>query len=158
MLLEKMDEFFNARAETYDNHMLVDLALDEFYEEIAAHISPVSPNFRMLDLGCGTGLELVSLFKKYPDMQVTGIDMSTAMLNRLQMKFPNKSLNLICGSYFDVSFNGKYDVALSTYSLHHFDIPFTAENEIRLMKEAGFHSIQVVRRWENTSIIIGEVG
>ena len=32
---EKMSEFFNARADMYDSHMIDDLGLDEFYEAIA---------------------------------------------------------------------------------------------------------------------------
>jgi len=29
--LERMDDFFNTRANIYDDHMLVDLQLEEFY-------------------------------------------------------------------------------------------------------------------------------
>jgi len=36
----------------------------------------------------------------------------------------------------------------------HFDTPFTAETEMRLMQAAGFVSTEIVRQWENTSIII----
>ena len=32
MCLEEMSEFFNARANTYDSHMLDDMGLDVFYE------------------------------------------------------------------------------------------------------------------------------
>ena len=32
--LERMDDFFNTRANIYDDHMLVDLQLEEFYIEI----------------------------------------------------------------------------------------------------------------------------
>jgi len=116
--LEKMDEFFNTRADTYDNHMLDDLGLDEFYEAINACFDlPVN---RLLDLGCGTGLELERLFERFPDMEVTGIDMSAEMLKKLAEKYDGKSLRLICGSYFDEDFGGLYDIVLSTYSLHHF--------------------------------------
>jgi len=40
--------------------------------------------------------------------------------------------------------------------LYHLDIPFTAENEARLMKEAGFQSAEVVRRWESAGILIAQ--
>ena len=118
--LERMDDFFNNRAEIYDNHMLLEMKLDVFYEEIANLIQPVRPDFRLLDLGCGTGLELIRLFEKYPDMRVTGIDLSIEMLKKLRLRFPGKSVDLICGSYFDVNFGCGFDIVLSTYSLHHF--------------------------------------
>jgi len=120
-MLEKMNEFFNSRAETYENHMLVDLGLHEFYEEIANFVEIDGVNLKLLDLGCGTGLELERLFAKYPDMQVTGIDLSPEMLKELKNKYKDQNINLICGSYFDVEFGGDFDVVLSTYSLHHFN-------------------------------------
>ncbi|HBL84547.1 MAG: hypothetical protein A2Y17_00910 [Clostridiales bacterium GWF2_38_85] len=122
MKLEKMDEFFDKRADTYDHHMLVDLQLDEFYEEVTKYLDCSSDMFSLLDLGCGTGLELERLFKKYPNIKVTGIDLSQEMLNVLKQKYAGEKLNLICGSYFDINFSKDcFDYALSTYSLHHFD-------------------------------------
>ena len=75
----------------------------------------------MLDLGCGTGLELEEYFALNPGAAVTGIDLSEAMLNALKEKFPERNLTLILGSYFDVPFgSGLYDAAVSVESLHHF--------------------------------------
>jgi len=121
MSLEKMNDFFDARAEAYDNHMLVDLGLDEFYEEIAKQINPSKPDFKLLDLGCGTGIELERLFARFPAMSVVGVDLSSGMLEQLKIKYPHHNIQTICGSYFDVPFDGAYDVVLSTYSLHHWN-------------------------------------
>ncbi len=75
----------------------------------------------MLDLGCGTGLELEAYFALNPSAAVTGIDLSEAMLQVLKTKFPDKDLTLIRASYFDVPFrNGLYEAAVSVESLHHF--------------------------------------
>jgi SAM-dependent methyltransferase len=209
--LEEMSAFFDARAEIYDSYMLDNLGLDEFYEVIFDCFE--EPVKRLLGLGCGTGLEFERLFERFPDMEVTGIDLSQEMLNKFADKYPGKKLRLICGSYFDEDFGGLYDHVLSTYSLHHFseesklelykkiydtiepggifvfgdytvstmehqneliaendrkrcelgitdneiyhfDTPFTPETEIRLMKGAGFPSTEIVRQWENTTIII----
>jgi len=119
--LEKMDAFFNTRANMYDDHMLKDLGLEEFYTEIAAQFVHLKDTDSLLDLGCGTGLELDRLFAKFPALHVTGIDVSSVMLSVLKAKYPDKNLHLICDSYFDTPLeNGAYDYALSTYSLHHF--------------------------------------
>ena len=68
----------------------------------------------ILDLGCGTGLELEELFAVNPGAKVTGIDLSEAMLNALKAKFPEKDLTLVCASYFDVPFGeNAYDAAVS---------------------------------------------
>jgi tRNA (cmo5U34)-methyltransferase len=119
--LEKMDAFFNARALSYDDHMLKDLGLNDFYKEIDAQFSGLTDTDCLLDLGCGTGLELERLFAKCPGLHATGIDVSEAMLSVLKAKYPGRNLQLICGSYFDVQLEEEaYSHALSTYSLHHF--------------------------------------
>jgi len=98
--------------------MIDDLALDVFYEAVSACFD--APIHRLLDLGCGSGLQLERLFRRCPDMNVTGIDLSDGLLAKLRAKYPDKKLRLICGSYFSEDFGGPYDHALSTYSLHHF--------------------------------------
>lgn len=119
--LEKMDAFFNARASIYDDHMLKDLGLTEFYEEIARQMDGLKETDNLLDLGCGTGLELDRLLRQYPGLHITGIDLSQAMLTLLEAKYPGRNLHLICGSYFDLVLGDEvYGYALSTYSLHHF--------------------------------------
>ena len=75
----------------------------------------------MLDLGCGTGLELAEYYKLYPLAKVTGIDLSQGMLSELKRKFADKDITTICGSYFDVPLGENvFDAAVSVESLHHF--------------------------------------
>ena len=55
--LEKMSDFFEARIDGYEAHMLNDIkGLKEGYRKLAELI-PVN-TAKILDLGCGTGLEL----------------------------------------------------------------------------------------------------
>lgn len=215
MTLEKMDEFFDKRADSYDEHMLEELQLTEFYEAVESCFSASIEKKSLLDLGCGTGLELAGLYKKVPNLTVTGIDLSAEMLSRLQSKFGDKELTLLHSSYLDVDFGiNRYDYALSTYSLHHFseaekiklyqriyaslhdggffvegdytcktmaqqlayiaendrlraengitdglyhyDIPFTADTQTRLLTAAGFQHVTLIREWDSTSIILAE--
>lgn len=120
-MLEKMDEFFENRLSDYDEHMLTTIeGADEFYK-FTATLLPLEAETEILDLGCGTGLELEEYFALNPHAHVTGIDLSKAMLERLKAKFPGRNLNLICDSYFDVDLGlEKYDGAVSVESLHHF--------------------------------------
>ena len=115
---EEMSVFFNNVASGYDDHMLSVGLGESFYNIIADYFD--APVTRLLDLGCGTGLQLEGLFEKFPDIEITGIDMSADMLKLLEEKYPDKKINVICGSYFDVDFGGIYPSVLSTYSLHHF--------------------------------------
>lgn len=75
----------------------------------------------LLDLGCGTGLELDEIFKVLPGIQVTGIDLTQAMLDRLRKKHPDKQMNLVCEDYFQSDLGVKqYDCAVSFQTMHHF--------------------------------------
>ena len=120
-MLEKMSDFFEARLDEYDQHMLTAIeSAEEFYTFTAAQL-PTFTNCRVLDLGCGTGLELERYFPLNPSAKVTGIDLSQGMLDALQQKFVDKEITLICGSYFDVPLDvSSFDCAVSVESLHHF--------------------------------------
>ena len=119
-MLEKMDAFFEARLDGYDEHMLTEIEGAEEFYPFTAGCLPDIPGARILDLGCGTGLELEYLFRRNPAAEVTGIDLSAGMLGSLREKFPGKALRLIQGSYFEVPLGEGYDAAVSVESLHHF--------------------------------------
>ena len=131
-MLEKMSDFFEARLEGYDEHMLNDIKFaTEFYPFTASQL-PISKDSCVLDLGCGTGLELEEYFKLCPSARVTGIDLSRGMLSALRKKFTDKDITLIVGSYFDTPLGVTvYDAAVSVESLHHF----TKEEKIPLYKK-----------------------
>ena len=120
-MLEKMSDFFEARLAGYDEHMLKNIeSATEFYPFTARQL-PTADGCRILDLGCGTGLELGEYFFLNPTAKVTGIDLSSGMLAELKRKFADKDITLISGSYFDVSLGEKaFDAAVSVESLHHF--------------------------------------
>ena len=129
--MERMDDFFTARVDGYDEHMLTNVeGCKEAYVEMAK-LLPQNCN-TLLDLGCGTGLELDEIFKVLPNIKVTGIDLTQAMLDKLSEKHPDKHLTLICGSYFDEEFGiANFDCAVSFQTMHHF----SHEAKIELYKK-----------------------
>ena len=120
MAIEKMDDFFTKRIDKYVSQMLNYVeGCREGYEKIAELIPDSCEN--LLDLGCGTGLELKHVFKKFPNLHVVGVDYTQAMLDKLQENYQHKNLELIRGDYFKVDFGKeKYDCAISFQTLHHF--------------------------------------
>lgn len=118
--IEQMDQFFTSRIEGYDAHMLrnIDGAREAY--ALVARLLPEG-TCALLDLGCGTGLELSAVFERFPEVHVTGVDLTRAMLDKLQEKYADKTLTLICGDYFQVDFGaGHFDAALSFQTMHHF--------------------------------------
>ena len=120
-MLERMAGFFEARLDGYDCHMMTNIeSAGEFYP-FTARLLPTEVGARVLDLGCGTGLELGEYFGLNPSARVVGIDLSRAMLAELERKHGDKDITLVCGSYFDLPLGvGVYDAAVSVESLHHF--------------------------------------
>lgn len=117
--LEDMDGFFAARIEGYEEHMAV---WDKAYDRAAALLPEgCGP---LLDLGCGTGLELDRIFARWPELCVTGIDLCAAMLEKLHRKHAGhagRSLTLLCADYLTADLGeARYGAVLSVQSLHHF--------------------------------------
>ena len=120
-MLERMDAFFEARLPGYEAHQLTCIDSAQAFYPFTAGCLPQMVGARVMDLGCGTGLELGYYFEAVPTARITGIDLSPGMLEALRHKFPDKSLTLVAGSYFDVPFDaGAFDGAVSVESLHHF--------------------------------------
>jgi len=142
-MLEKMNDFFEARLDGYDEHMMTNIeSATEFYP-FTAKMLPAFDNCHILDLGCGTGLELEEYYLLCPSAKVTGIDLSQGMLLALKRKFTDKDISLIVGSYFDVPLGEDvFDAAVSVESLHHFTkeekIPLYAKIYTALKKNGYF--------------------
>jgi len=118
--LETMSDFFTSRVEGYDEHMLSNVeGCSEGYTVMASLVPAGTRS--LLDLGCGTGLELDEIFKLHPDLSVVGIDLTEAMLQKLREKHPHRDMRLICGDYFAVDFGkAAFDCAVSFETMHHF--------------------------------------
>ncbi len=114
--LETMGGFFDRRVDSYEDHMRPWRA----YYRWLGELIPAQAE-TLLDLGCGTGLELDEIFRLHPDIRVTGIDLAPGMLARLREKHPERKLTLTVGDYLTVPLAPcAFDVAVAFETLHHF--------------------------------------
>ena len=138
-----MADFFDARAEGYEEHMFTYVGSADIYYKETARCFPVMKDMRLLDLGCGTGLELDELFPLMPDLQVTGVDMADKMLDILRKKHAGRAMTLIQGDYLTVPLEGDYfDAAVAVQTMHHFRDPekLTLYRKIRdALKPGGLY-------------------
>ena len=119
--LEEMSTFFNARADTYDAVHVGHIGGGIESKQIIASFLPDNTQ-SIIDFGIGTGLELEEIFKRFPDVEVTGLDIAANMLKRLKERYPDKNICLYQESYLNFDFGHcSYDVALSVMTLHHYD-------------------------------------
>ncbi|TCL67319.1 tRNA (cmo5U34)-methyltransferase [Hydrogenispora ethanolica] len=114
---EEMTNFFTKRIDEYDNVHLTHWG--EEYVHIADFFDDGLRS--LLDIGCGTGLELESIYKRFPNVKVSGLDLSESMLNKLREKYSDRDIDIIRADYFEYPFEeSKYDAAMSFETLHHF--------------------------------------
>lgn len=112
---QKQRAFFNEKIAEYD------ASHQEFMEtkkELANNLDKSVK--RILDLGAGTGLELIHLFELFPEVEVTVIDITENMLEKLKTRSFSSHVTTICGDFFEVDFGKDYDAVISTSALHHF--------------------------------------
>ncbi|MBQ7300342.1 MAG: class I SAM-dependent methyltransferase [Clostridia bacterium] len=113
---QEMKVFFDRKTEGYDD---VHGALME--NKIAITRALPDGIRTMLDLGAGTGLELIPLFDRFPDACVTAIDISESMLGVLKTRPFADRVVCIAGNFFEVPLGCDYDAVISSAALHHFD-------------------------------------
>ena len=119
--LQKMSAFFNERAPIYDEVHVGHVGGGLESKHVIASFLPAHTE-TLLDLGIGTGLELEGIFGRFPDIEITGLDIAEDMLQLLRGKYPGKHIELHCASYFDFDLGRSlYDVALAVMTLHHYD-------------------------------------
>ena len=83
-MLEKMSDFFEARLAGYDEHMMANIeSSNEFYHFTEKQL-PTAEGCHVLDLGCGTGLELEKYYLLNPSARIKGIDLPQGMLSALK--------------------------------------------------------------------------
>jgi len=120
---ERMTDFFDTRFESYDEQMERNVAsFAAFYASVAFPLPRTAEPLRILDIGCGTGLELEALFDRASCAQVTAVDLSRKMLEELRRKYADRlsQITLVQGSYLEIPFGEEcYDYAVSVMTLHH---------------------------------------
>lgn len=123
---QKVRAFFNEKIDTYD----------DVHKEFMQTKTVLADNLdkdvkRILDLGAGTGLELIHLFELFPEAEVTVIDITENMLHKLKQRSFASRVTTICGDFFEVPFGENYDAVISTSALHHFK----KEEKMKLYKK-----------------------
>lgn len=123
---QKVRKFFNGKIDSYDDvhseYMKTKVLLADNLDKSAKKI---------LDLGGGTGLELIHLFELFPEAEVTVIDITENMLEKLKTRNFAGRVKTICGDFFEVPFGEDFDAVITTSAFHHFK----KDEKIQLLKK-----------------------
>ena len=113
----EMNEFFNRAVDiNYDEeHLKVIEAKEKIIDFLPKKMEKV------IDLGSGTGLQLIKLYKEYPNVHTIAIDISDGMLKKLEERHISDNITIVNKSFFDYDFGKDIDAVISTQALHHFE-------------------------------------
>ena len=112
----EMKDFFNEKVDGYDE---LHLKIIAGKEKIVDYIPKDAKN--IIDLGAGTGLQLIKIYKEFPNIKTVAIDISDEMLKKLEERHISDNITIVNKSFFDYDFGFDIDAVISTQALHHFE-------------------------------------
>ncbi|MBI2082475.1 MAG: methyltransferase domain-containing protein [Deltaproteobacteria bacterium] len=135
--------FRHTIAQEYDGHVK---SMIHHYEEMqSAILDPIfhSPRrkLKFLDLGMGTGNLSKLILERYSNSQVTGIEVSSDMMDiaRRKLRKFGKRIQCVHSDFTQMAFpDCRYDVIASCMSLHHIESPAAKQRYYRQL----YHSLR----------------
>ena len=120
--MENVKEHFEEEAEEFDRTILK--LIPKYNEMINSMLSVIpyesSDEFKVLDLGCGTGNVTKNVKNKFPMSKISCIDIAENMIEMAKIKLKNYSnIKFYTGDFSEFNFEGNYDVVVSCLALHH---------------------------------------
>ena len=125
-LLDALGGQFHFRPETYETEIRADVpSYDRLQRELVA--ASGSGARRILELGTGTGVTAALLLERHPDASLTGIDMSSRMLDAARHALPPERVELRVARLEEELPPGPFDLVASALAVHHLDAADKAE-------------------------------
>lgn len=119
---ENMEVFFMRRAESYNEHVMSETRKEQ-YELLGKFIPKTKDCIHILDIGCGTGIELQYIWGKVPNAHITCLDLSREMLKILLKTYElyYDKITIVNASYLEWEYPcEEYDIIVSSQTMHHF--------------------------------------
>ncbi|WP_379969683.1 class I SAM-dependent methyltransferase [Ectobacillus sp. sgz5001026] len=132
---------FDHSAKTYDEWCKTPLGsfVDTVEKQMIVELSDLKPGEQALDIGCGTGI--YSLLLALHGLEVTGIDISSEMLQRAKEKAEKQkqSIHFMEGDIHNLPFeDNTFDLVISNLVLEFVDSPNDVIAEgMRVLKPEG---------------------
>ena len=119
--VESLPDFFNSVAHLWDAKFAGDY--DSLHRAVAAQFPVTREPMRILDVGCGTGLELAHIFERVPNAQITAMDQAPRMLVELRRKYAARMSQITLLEASCVQWPADrvdFDYVVSVLCVHHF--------------------------------------
>ncbi len=131
--------FFNDTGPTYDEvvHRFT-LGIDRLWKK--RMISELSSPKNLLDLACGTGILSFAIHEKYPDCNITGVDITEGYLAVAREKAKASGVNkisFICSPAEAYVSEERYDTVTTSYLPKYTDLPRLISNLHKMLIPGG---------------------
>ena len=120
--MDNVKEHFEEEAKEFDDTIL---KLIPRYDDMISCMVSVIPfdkfeEFKLLDLGSGTGNITKAVKERYPNSKISCIDIAENMIQMAKIKLQNYTdIEYYTGDFSEFDFEEKYDVIVSSLALHH---------------------------------------
>jgi len=141
MRSDRIKKFYARQAPLYD----LTRRLFLFSRKTAVDALELNDGDRVLDIGCGTGLNFPFILQKAEAENIVGIDFSKEMLERAKRKY---QVRLVEGDAADYQFGEPFDKIICSYAISLMDDwEKVIENASRSLRSGGTFVILDFSRW-----------
>ena len=131
---ELVKKNFSKSTNSYDNFANVQ---KHMAKELMKNLNDDLNEIKILEIGSGTGILTNYLISKYPNSQITLIDISESMIESCRNKFGNR-LNYIVSDAENYEFENKFDLIISNATFQWFNnLSETVEKYKDILNENG---------------------
>jgi len=144
-------KIFNDAASLYDE---TPPRLFQYFGEKLVSKTDIKPGSKILDIACGKGAVSLNIIKKQPVVDISAIDLSDEMLNRLaksieKLKFKNIQLKKMDVEYLEFD-NEQFDYLFCGFGVFLFSNILEVSNEIyRVLKKEGIFAFSTFGKFED---------
>lgn len=138
--LEVVERFFSGTGFSYDRVATVcTCGFDLYWKKKIMDKIPANPA-RILDQACGTGILTLQIARKFPDCQVTGVELRDEYLRIAREKARSagiENVHFILGRAEDVMPEGGFDCITSSYLAKYAELVPLIANAEKMLRPAG---------------------
>lgn len=137
MLNPKQKEFFNERAEKWDKITVHKLDKVQYI----TNLLEIKNNYKILDVGTGTGVMIPFYEKSLINGQVIAVDYSDKMIQTAKSKYPLEKhplISFLVSDVYDLNFDSEFDLVVCYSCFPHFvDQPLAVKTLSKTLKTGG---------------------
>ncbi|GAX91317.1 malonyl-ACP O-methyltransferase BioC [Effusibacillus lacus] len=134
---------FSQNAKTYDQYANVQKTMAGKLMDLALRAFPATGfhpprEFRILEIGCGTGFLTSQLLRHFPNASITAVDLAPGMIEIAKQRIAGESVDFRVGDIEEMDLDGTYDLIISNATFQWFNqLPLTVKRLFDVLGQQG---------------------